>query len=76
MRIGCIYGELYRSYTHNFLLLKTDFFFGVSSLALRSLAYLADIHSALIIILKASLKWVPIVGPVRTAPFKPSQKEY
>ncbi|PLW15745.1 hypothetical protein PCASD_22363 [Puccinia coronata f. sp. avenae] len=28
-----------------------------------SLAYLADIHSALIIILKASLKWVPIVGP-------------
>ncbi|PLW06794.1 hypothetical protein PCANC_26877, partial [Puccinia coronata f. sp. avenae] len=29
-----------------------------------SLAYLADIHSALIIILKASLKWVPIVGPI------------
>ncbi|KAA1110654.1 hypothetical protein PGT21_028843 [Puccinia graminis f. sp. tritici] len=28
-----------------------------------SLAYLADIHSALIIILKASLKWVPLVGP-------------
>lgn len=29
----------------------------------RSLLYFAQLHSSIIIVLKASLKWVPIVGP-------------
>lgn len=29
----------------------------------RSLLYFAQLHSSIIIVLKASLKWVPVVGP-------------
>ncbi|KNZ57809.1 hypothetical protein VP01_2068g2 [Puccinia sorghi] len=58
-RIGCISGE--KNPTLSVFFAKLTFF--LLLLLFRSLAYLADIHSALIIILKASLKWVPIVGP-------------
>lgn len=33
------------------------------ALLYRSLLYFAQLHSSIIIVLKASLKWVPIVGP-------------
>jgi len=33
------------------------------SLLLRNLLYFSSLHSSVIIMLKASLKWVPLVGP-------------
>lgn len=55
-----IWSVSYHVYRHpiTVLLLTLD-----KRISFRSLLYFAQLHSSIIIVLKASLKWVPMVGP-------------
>lgn len=47
----------------------TDVFLSLSD---RILLHFGNISGALVIVLKASLRWLPIVGPVRSPPPPPT----